>query len=1010
MVMKLPTRLLSAVPLLVLALSPLNSHAQDRPPALVVKQGEKYEEMVLTKLDVDVRIHGFLAETTSTMTFHNPHDRVLEGDIYFPLPEGSTVNGYALDIEGRMVDGVAVEKERARVIFESIVRQGIDPGLIEWTRGNTFKTRIFPIPAKGSRTIRVRYVSEIQGAGAGKPANFRLPLNFKKPVAEFDLRVEVVRSEKPPVVAAGAPDGFAFREWRSSFVAETKQKQATLSEDLVVALPATDRRQVLVEKSSDGTTYFCVHDFPDIPAAQKSERVPRKLAVYWDASGSRAGRDHAREIEVLDRCIAHWASLTSHPIEVEVTLLRNRPEKGLTFTISKGGWKDTEERGQLREFLQNVSYDGGTNFNALTAKKSMATPDERMLLFTDGLSTFGKGAPKPNRPLYVFSADASADHVFMASVAEGSGGRYFNLKQRSDEEVIKGLWLDGLTYRGATAGEESADEVYPQRARPVVSRHSVAGRLKADKTEVVLTYADAGKQTARKVTVSASDAVEGDLLRRYWAQTKLGDLLPMQDDHRQEIVDLGKAHSLVTPFTSLLVLDSLEQYLQHRVLPPKSWPELRGQYAERIEQMKVAEEKTRAQKLAKVLPMWEKFCAWHGTEFKYAKDFRYEPKENKAPARVERNSVTRAPGAPVPRPAPAGGEAEPEMEEALEEDSSREFSERRRSDAPRKKSKSENGQGKRIQPGVALTPWDPKTPYIAALKKAKKEDAFARYLELRGQEQYTNSPAFFLDCAGFFKDQGDDALALQVLSNLAELELENPQLLRVLAHRLQQIGELGHAIRVFETVLEMRGEEPQSYRDLALALIARAEASEKSDRNRADLQRSIELLSEVVMRHWDRFAEIEIIALVEINRILPAAYELGITNIPLDKRLLKPIDCDMRITMTWDADNTDIDLHVVEPSGEQAYYGHNRTTIGGRVSRDFTRGYGPEEYMVRKAMGGTYKVKAKFYGSGSVKLMGGVTVQVNIYTHFGRPEQQCKSITVRLVDKKDMIDIGELEF
>ena len=208
----------------------------------------------------------------------------------------------------------------------------------------------------------------------------------------------------------------------------------------------------------------------------------------------------------------------------------------------------------------------------------------------------------------------------------------------------------------------------------------------------------------------------------------------------------------------------------------------------------------------------------------------------------------------------------------------------------------------------------------------------------------------------------------------------------------------------------MRPEEPQSYRDLALVLIARAEAGGESARIRADYERAIDLLSEVVMRHWDRFEEIEVIALVEINRILPAAHELGITDIPLDKRLIKPIDCDMRITMTWDADNTDVDLHVVEPSGEEAYYSHNRTTIGGRVSRDFTQGYGPEEYTLRKAMGDTYKVRAKYYGSRSVKLLGGVTVQVNIYTHFGRPEQKCKSITVRLVEKEDMITIGELEF
>ena len=73
------SRYLFALAVLALHTAPLR--ARERSPALVVKQGENYEEMVLAKLDVDVRIHGFLAETTSTMTFHNPHDRVLEGDI-----------------------------------------------------------------------------------------------------------------------------------------------------------------------------------------------------------------------------------------------------------------------------------------------------------------------------------------------------------------------------------------------------------------------------------------------------------------------------------------------------------------------------------------------------------------------------------------------------------------------------------------------------------------------------------------------------------------------------------------------------------------------------------------------------------------------------------------------------------------------------------------------------------------------------------------------------------------
>jgi uncharacterized protein YfaP (DUF2135 family) len=110
--------------------------------------------------------------------------------------------------------------------------------------------------------------------------------------------------------------------------------------------------------------------------------------------------------------------------------------------------------------------------------------------------------------------------------------------------------------------------------------------------------------------------------------------------------------------------------------------------------------------------------------------------------------------------------------------------------------------------------------------------------------------------------------------------------------------------------------------------------------------------------------------------------------------------------MTWDTDNTDIDLHVVEPSGETAFYSHNRTTIGGLVSRDFTQGYGPEEYCLRKLMPGQYQIKAHFYGNRDQKLVGPTTLQATIITNFGRVDEKREAITLRLTDAKDWVDIG----
>ena len=59
----------------------------------------------------------------------------------------------------------------------------------------------------------------------------------------------------------------------------------------------------------------------------------------------------------------------------------------------------------------------------------------------------------------------------------------------------------------------------------------------------------------------------------------------------------------------------------------------------------------------------------------------------------------------------------------------------------------------------------------------------------------------------------------------------------------------------------------------------------------------------------------------------------------MDCREMKPMPCDLRISMSWDTNDTDIDLHVFEPGGEKCYYGNRNTKSGGTLSRDFREGY-----------------------------------------------------------------------
>ncbi len=246
-------------------------------------------------------------------------------------------------------------------------------------------------------------------------------------------------------------------------------------------------------------------------------------------------------------------------------------------------------------------------------------------------------------------------------------------------------------------------------------------------------------------------------------------------------------------------------------------------------------------------------------------------------------------------------------------------------------------------------------------------------------------------------------LALRVLSNLAELDTENIALTRVLAYRLGQWELYALAVPQFELALEQRGEEPQSYRDLALAL---------SRMQEPDAKRAVELLWHVASAQWDgRFPDIELIALHELNNVLASAKRgaIDLKKIGIDERFLDPVAVGLRVVLSWDADNTDIDLWVVDPSGEKAVYSNPRTRNGGHLSRDFTGGYGPEVFTIRRPLPGTYVVHANYFGDSRQSLTGPVTIQLEFQTRFGSVDSQRAAVTRRLEGGSETIEIGRFK-
>ncbi|MDR1463373.1 MAG: DUF2135 domain-containing protein [Azoarcus sp.] len=72
----------------------------------------------------------------------------------------------------------------------------------------------------------------------------------------------------------------------------------------------------------------------------------------------------------------------------------------------------------------------------------------------------------------------------------------------------------------------------------------------------------------------------------------------------------------------------------------------------------------------------------------------------------------------------------------------------------------------------------------------------------------------------------------------------------------------------------------------------------------------------------------------------------------------------LRILLSWDTNGTDLDLHVVTPSGQHAWYGQ-RAVKGGAIDIDVTTGYGPEIFASAAPEKGLYQVYVNYYGGSS---------------------------------------------
>ena len=978
-------------------------------PEVKVVNERNANPMVLQDLSIDILVIGQTAVTTMEMTFYNPNTRVMEGEFQFPLADGQQVSRFALDINGKMREGVVVDKALGRKAFEDIVRRGIDPGLLEKTEGNNFKARVYPMPAKGTRRVLIAFEQELHERD-GQDYYF-LPITANVTLKNFKVRTEVVsRFVKADIQNSLQLD---FKQARNSYISEVSQQNFTLNQNIALTFPKIEKPQTI--SATKGNKTYCYGNIALATTQPKNKPIPTEIGILWDASHSASNRDRAKEFAFLD---AYFKALKN--VKVVLSSFNIRTDKTLSFEVKNGNWQ------ALKSHLENLPYDGATDGNAI----NFSLKADELLLFSDGIFNFGSKdfsvndvVKQAKTPITVVNASAVANTPKMQYLANATGGSFIDLTTLTTEQALKAAQTVPFQLLDIEVKNGKVANIFPQKGT-VISKgnFTLAGELQTKEATLVLSFGYPKNVILQKeihlaANPNASES-EFDLLRRIWAEKQIAQL-EREGAEQKQIDAVGREYGIVTEGNSLIVLETVEDYVRYRITPPE---ELAKEYYAILNSQ--AEEKKERKKeiLEDLIEQSNEQTEWWKTV--------YPLKDRKTKNKKQLNVVadeTTDNLAEIKDEVIASAEVakmEVSVPQAEVQAQARRISMRGISSVSEDTDSAELNEVvvrgyapvmKRSLTGsvsviatndvrventpmanIELNAYNPDTPYLKVMEYTEYAKAVETYYKLK--KEYGNTPSFYVDVADYFFKKGNREQAILVVSNLVELGLDDPQLLRVLGYKLSRYNAKKEAIQVFQKIAVIRPEEPQSFRDLGLALADDTQYNE-----------AVKNLYKVITEDWndDRFEDVKLITLNDLNSII--ARNKNVKTSYIDKRLLKREPVDVRVVLSWDTNDCDMDLWVTDPKGEKCYYENTLTYLGGKISRDVTQGYGPEEFMLKKAENGKYKVQVDYFGTHSQKQLMPVSLRITFYTHFGTPQQKQEETTVRLSNAKEVIEVGAFQ-
>jgi Ca-activated chloride channel family protein len=539
---------------------------------------------------VEVTIEDQLATTRVEQVFYNGGSRAVEGEFLFPLPAEAHVDRFRMDVNGQMTDAELLDAEKARGIYEKIVRETRDPALLEYVGQQLLRARIFPIEARSEKTVVLEYSQLLKSDGG--LVCYRYPLSERKvdgrAAQVFSMRVEVrtgrplttIYSPSHEVEVTRGGDHEAIIGMESTEVGAGDFELYFAAEEAgeagLVAMKVMTYRE---DEAEEG--YFLLLVSPG-GIAGEGEALAKDVVFVLDSSGSMAGEKIKQAKRALGFCLENLNEGDRFEI------IRFSTDAEAVF--GKLSAVNEENRKEARKFIKDVDARGGTAIDAalrLCLEVAQAEDDARprMVIFlTDGQPTVGNtneeeivemvGDSAGGARVFCFGIGTDVNTHLLDKVAEVSRAATEYVLPEEDIEVKVSRFYEKISepvlanLKLSVGGDVRATKLHPSALADLFYGEQlvVLGRYSGEgEAEIELAGAVANETVTLKAQGDfAGEAKEHLFIAQLWATRRVGFLLDEirlrgeSEELKEEVVALAREFGIVTPYTAYLIIEDEE--------------------------------------------------------------------------------------------------------------------------------------------------------------------------------------------------------------------------------------------------------------------------------------------------------------------------------------------------------------------------------------------------------------------------------------------------------------------